>query len=156
MKDFPHPGETPAIRGRSDTGSPKRTKAGYTTDRGHQPLDVTQAGGSLCLSAPAVKSGVPAAGAINRGAAQMTPVMIRQTLYPSIRAAANALGVHERTVSRALDDGRIDEVGLHVRRGRPAIPCTYKGKEYPSMTAAAKACNVSLAAVSRNCTRQAA
>jgi hypothetical protein len=40
------------------------------------------------------------------------PVMIRGSAYPSITAAARALGVATRTVALALDSGRVDRVGL--------------------------------------------
>ena len=75
------------------------------------------------------------------------PVRIRGNVYVSMAAAARALGVNHRTVARALEEGRIDEVGL--RRVRPGKPCVYRGKAYPSVTDAARACGVSLAAVSK-------
>ena len=78
------------------------------------------------------------------------PVRIRGVDYPSQKAAARALGVHPATVTRALDLGRIDEVGQPVwRGGRPCKPCLYRGRRYPSVTAAAMAHGVSLAAVSK-------
>ena len=78
------------------------------------------------------------------------PVRIRGITYPSQRAAARALGVCDATVRKALDAGRIDEVGLNIRRGgHPGTPCLYRGKAYPSRAAAAKACGVTKAAVSK-------
>ena len=82
------------------------------------------------------------------------PIRIRGVLYPSARAAATALGVHWRTVLRALDDGRLDEVGLQRRRGHPGVACTYRGQSFPSMTAAANACGVTLPAVSKAVRKQ--
>ena len=77
-----------------------------------------------------------------------SPVRIRGVNYISQRAAAKALGLHERTIANALDAGCIDEVGLR-RGGRPGKPCVYRGKAYPSRKAAALACGVSVAAVSK-------
>ena len=76
-------------------------------------------------------------------------IRIRGVVYPSAKAAGKALGVHWNTILRALDDGRIDEVGI-VRRigGRPGTPCTFRGRRYPSMTAAAREHGVTLSAVS--------
>ncbi len=78
------------------------------------------------------------------------PVRIRGVLYPSQTAAALALGLHPGTIAKALDAGRVDEVGLGIRRGgQPGKPCIYRGKAYPSRKAAALACGVSVAAVSK-------
>jgi hypothetical protein len=78
------------------------------------------------------------------------PIKIRGVLYISQRAAALAFGVHPATIAKALDAGRIDEVGLVKRRGgQPCKPCVYRGKAYPSRKAAALACGVSVAAVSK-------
>lgn len=78
------------------------------------------------------------------------PVKIRGVVYISQRAAALAFGLHPTTISTALDAGRIDEVGLVIRRGgHPGKPCVYRGNPYPSRKAAAVACGVSVAAVSK-------
>lgn len=78
------------------------------------------------------------------------PVRIRGVHYPSQAAAARALGVSGFTISNALDEGRIDRVGLGLTSpGTPGKPCWYRGKRYPSRTAAARACGVSVAAVSK-------
>jgi hypothetical protein len=77
------------------------------------------------------------------------PVRIRGAIYPSIRAAARAVGVHPCTVSRALDEGRVDDLGVVTRKGgHPGTPCWYRGNRYPSVTVAAVAWGVSKAAVS--------
>lgn len=78
------------------------------------------------------------------------PVRIRGTVYPSKRAAARALGVSTATIENALDGGWIDEVGLGRRKGGggPKKACVFRGNRYPSMTAAAQACGVSVSAVS--------
>ena len=78
------------------------------------------------------------------------PVCIRGTIYISQAAAARALGVSPSAISIALDEGRIDTVGLRLKSGgHPGRPCWSRGKRYPSRTAAAKACGVSVAAVSK-------
>lgn len=38
---------------------------------------------------------------------------------------------------------------MKPKGGRPGEPCRYRGKRYPSRTAAARACGVSVAAVSK-------
>lgn len=76
------------------------------------------------------------------------PVRIRGVIYISQRAAAAALGLHPRTITKALNDGYIDDVGLR-RGGHPGKPCVYRGKSYPSRDAAAKACGVSRQAVTQ-------
>lgn len=84
------------------------------------------------------------------------PVRIRGVTYPSQRAAARALGVSERAIRNALDAGRVDQVGLHPKRGgAPGIPCVYRGQEFPSRIAAAIAFDVSSKAVYRAVERQA-
>lgn len=40
------------------------------------------------------------------------PVVIRGQNFPSICAAARALGLAPQTISEALDNGRLDFVGL--------------------------------------------
>lgn len=78
------------------------------------------------------------------------PVCIRGVTYISQAAAARALGVAPSAISIALDEGRIDTVGLRLKSGgHPGRPCWYRGKRYPSRTAAARACGVSVAAVSK-------
>lgn len=78
------------------------------------------------------------------------PVRIRGVTYPSQRVAARALGISERTIRNALDAGRVDQVGLHPKKGgAPGIPCVYRGKHYPSQIAAALACDVSPTSVYR-------
>lgn len=78
------------------------------------------------------------------------PVRIRGVVYPSIAAAARETGVCRATIERALDDGRIDEIGITLRKvGRRCKPCVYRGQSYPSVTAAAAAHGVSKASVSQ-------
>lgn len=47
---------------------------------------------------------------------QSTPVTVRGVEYPSIRAAADALGVVHSTVRRAAMQGTLDSVGLRKAR----------------------------------------
>lgn len=79
------------------------------------------------------------------------PVRIRGVDYPSQAAAARALGVSASAIGMALAVGRPDSAGLGsgAGGGHPGKPCWYRGKRYPSRTAAAKACGVSVAAVSK-------
>ena len=79
------------------------------------------------------------------------PVRIRGVDYPSQAAAARALGVSASTIGMALAVGRPDAAGLGsvFGGGRPGKPCWYRGQRYPSRTAAARACGVSVAAVSK-------
>lgn len=77
------------------------------------------------------------------------PVRIRGTVYPSVAAAARAVGVSRVTIDRALDEGWIDQIGIIRRKGgQPCKPCIYRGERYPSVTAAAEAHGVSKSAVS--------
>jgi hypothetical protein len=77
------------------------------------------------------------------------PVRIRGVVYVSMSAAARAMNVHCKTINRALDEGRVDDVGVVRRKGgHPGTPCLYRGRRYPSVTEAAKACGVSKSAVS--------
>lgn len=78
----------------------------------------------------------------------MNAVIIRGTLYPSQAAAARAMGVHPVTIMKALDEGRIDLIGVVRLGGQRPKPCVYRGKEYPSRKAAAEACGVRIQAVS--------
>lgn len=59
------------------------------------------------------------------------PVTIRGVLYPSIRQAAIAHGVHTSTVLHALERGTLNKLGLVAGRRR-GVPITYKGVTYPS------------------------
>ena len=72
-----------------------------------------------------------------------TPVTVRGVTYPSMTAAARALGVTKQAVSRALDKGTLDGVGFGRRceptYTRPTIVC---GVAYPSRRSAAAALGV--------------
>lgn len=69
-------------------------------------------------------------------------VCIRGVSYPSISAAARALGVHTSVVHRALDEGRLDSVGLYRTFGRP-ISITIDGIFYRTLRDAATATRLS-------------
>ena len=75
------------------------------------------------------------------------PTMIRGQLYPSLTAAARALGVHLSTVHQALERGTQDQIGQC--RGRPGSPCYINGRRWPSQAAAARALGVRPATISR-------
>jgi DNA-binding transcriptional LysR family regulator len=72
------------------------------------------------------------------------PCFIHGVLYPSQRAAAEALNVTDARVSQALNAGRVDQLGSgHLR------PCVIRGVEYPSRSAAAEALGVTIGRVSQ-------
>lgn len=80
-------------------------------------------------------------------------VTIRGTVYPSQRAAADALGVKPATIAAARDAGTLDYVGLGPvsgeRKARTSRRETIIGGEvYASRTAAAQALGLPLSAVS--------
>lgn len=72
-------------------------------------------------------------------------VLVRGVLYPSARAAAEALGVTKGTIYSALSRGTIDTVGLgtgsiptsHVKT-IPPRSVTVAGKRFPSIAALAR------------------
>lgn len=80
------------------------------------------------------------------------PIQIRGVDYPSMRAAAEALGVTHGAIWQALEKGRLERVGLgihgnwnggaHLRK-----PCWFRGKHYPSRAAAARAHGLTVSAV---------
>jgi len=76
------------------------------------------------------------------------PLRIRGVDYPSINQAAKALGVGPTTVWRALDEGRLETVGLYRTHGRPR-PVTIDGVVYPSYRAAVAGTGLTMAVVWR-------
>lgn len=66
------------------------------------------------------------------------PTDIRGTVYPSMTAAAKALGVCVSVVQKAIDNGTTATVGLYKTQGRPRAN-TYLGVSYPSIAAASAA-----------------
>lgn len=82
------------------------------------------------------------------------PTMIRGVLYPSQGAAARALGVHYTTVQKAMEDGRLDGVGLNPRGRGLSMAVVIDGVEYPSIRQAAKATGLSkelIGKIARRC-----
>lgn len=77
------------------------------------------------------------------------PTLIRGVLYPSQVAASRALNVSQGMISHALDQGRLDQVGLQPRRARKANPIYMNGRQWPSYRAAAQGLNVTLPAIYR-------
>jgi len=65
-------------------------------------------------------------------------VKVRGWIYPSVRAAAETLGVTINAVYSALNRGNIDKLGLGKARKKPI---DLYGVLFPSMTAAALALN---------------
>jgi len=76
------------------------------------------------------------------------PLRIRGVDYPSINQAAKALGVGPTTVWRALDEGRLETVGLYRTHGRPRA-VTINGVVYPSYRAAVAGTGLTMAVVWR-------
>jgi len=63
------------------------------------------------------------------------PVKIRGVLYNSQKEAAEALGVTQSAIYRALQNGTVEKCGIHNFNRKPV---TIRGVKYESMTAAAK------------------
>lgn len=74
------------------------------------------------------------------------PVVIRGVHYESQKEAAEALGVHPCTIQKALNEGRLEAVGLFDNN---RVPVTIRGVRYSSMTAAAKAFGINQSVVRR-------
>lgn len=64
---------------------------------------------------------------------ETVPVRIRGVVYPSQKEAAAALNVHPTVISRALDAGTLDSVGLNPRGPRMSKPVTINGVTYKSL-----------------------
>ena len=71
------------------------------------------------------------------------PITIRGTTYRSKADAAKALGITYESLRRAINDGRLDTVGLNPRGKNHGRKVRIDGKRYPSIYAAAKANDVS-------------
>ena len=66
---------------------------------------------------------------------------IRGEVYPSMTAASKAIGVTVWTIAKAMNEGRLETVGLWGKAGKPRSG-RWRGVWYPSITAAARAANV--------------
>ena len=79
------------------------------------------------------------------------PITIRGVTYPSRKAAAEALGVHTRTIYAAARVGALESVGLQVDRPPRLsdMPVTIRGVTYPSRKAAAEALGVASQTIKR-------
>lgn len=66
------------------------------------------------------------------------PITIRGERYPSITAAARALGVSISAMHKAYHTGRAELAGA-LRGKTRSQPLTVNGVEYPSIAAAARA-----------------
>lgn len=80
----------------------------------------------------------------------MPEVTIRGVTYPTLYAAAKALGVSYASVKNMRKKGRLDMLG--VGTGVP-MPVRIRGVDYPSTKAAAKALGVSVNTVQSACAR---
>lgn len=72
---------------------------------------------------------------------------VRGEVFPSIRATAKHFGVGTSTVSRALDHGRMDNLGLGKTCNRKRV--AFNGVWYPSQAALSRAANISQQDISR-------
>lgn len=77
------------------------------------------------------------------------PVTIRGVTYSSEGEAARALGVLQTTISKALEQGRLDTVALNPRGRRIAKAVTVNGVRYKSSYAAGKALGIHPATITR-------
>lgn len=82
------------------------------------------------------------------------PTLIRGVLYPSQRAAAQALGISLTSVQKAMDEGRLETVGLNLRGPRMSRRVCVNGVWYPSHRRAAAKIGMPQWAVSRLVARQ--
>ena len=74
------------------------------------------------------------------------PTMIRGVLYPSQKAAAEAIGVTPNAVWKAVNNGTLETCGLYINNCKPV---TIRGVKYASMTEAAEALGIRQTNVSR-------
>ncbi len=81
--------------------------------------------------------------------AQCNPVEIRGVLYRSQSAACRALGIHPSTLQRALEEGRLDTVGLWGRAGKPKRTVLPDGRSFESRAAAAKSLGICITSLDR-------
>jgi biotin operon repressor len=75
------------------------------------------------------------------------PVRVRGTVFPSLKAAGDALGVSSAAIWLAIEEGREDTVGLHTK-AKLWKPCTINGQTFVSRAAAAAALGVTGPAIS--------
>jgi len=66
------------------------------------------------------------------------PVRIRGVVYPSMQAAADAIGVSRQAVSNAIERSTQDSIGRPCEHARAPIPCVVGDRVYPSIRAAAR------------------
>lgn len=85
------------------------------------------------------------------------PVQIRGVTYPSMAAAARAIGVHCSVVQKALESGRLETVGLRASQGERRkgnsnarrVPLVAFGASFPSRVQAARALGVDKSTLTR-------
>lgn len=77
------------------------------------------------------------------------PVTIRGTTYPSIQAAADALGIGRDAVAFAIQRGRLDTVGLNPMGRTHGRRVTMDGVTYNSMMECARETGLSYDQVRR-------
>lgn len=75
-------------------------------------------------------------------------IRIRRRVFPTVAAAAAALGVAQSTIYEAIKSGRLDDVGRYKRRGgnRP-MPIAIRGRTFVDARTAAAHFGVSRAAI---------
>lgn len=71
-----------------------------------------------------------------------TPTPIRGVTYPSMSAAARALGVSVTAVSKAARDNRLDRLGPACPSYRGPCPVSNGRQSFPSIAAASRATGI--------------
>lgn len=84
---------------------------------------------------------------------QMKPIEIHGVMYPSQKAAAEALGVSTSVIGRHKKNGTLYKVGAEGSIEQRMKPTTIRGVTYESRSEAARALGVSLATVTHHIRR---
>lgn len=74
--------------------------------------------------------------------------VVRGVTYATVRACADDLGVTQKTVRRALREGRAATLGLGAGKGH-AMPVRIAGRDFPSLQAAAAHFGCTASAISK-------
>lgn len=77
------------------------------------------------------------------------PVEIRGVRYHSQGEACRVLGIHPSTLHKALEEGRLDTVGLWGRAGKPKRTVLPDGREFESRAAAARGLGICITSLDR-------
>lgn len=77
------------------------------------------------------------------------PTEVRGVKYPSMKAAAEAIGVYWTTIQQAMNKGTLDRVGLNPRGRRMSKPVNINGVDYPSIRQATYHIDISFSRLQR-------